>query len=137
MTLESLYCFMLQVVVELLRTIKDETTQAKAAADTRDLLHQFQSFKVLLAMVVLKQLLEHTDVVSQYLQSMQIDLGVIVSSKQATLSVLKDIGVNESFMNALRWLPLMLDAEVPAILSTRRESLKDLIKCGRQSTTMR
>ena len=42
-------------------------------------------------------------------------------------------------MNALRWRPLaeMIGAEVPTILSTRRESLNDLMSCGRLSTTMR
>ena len=44
------------MIVELLRTIEDETSQAKAAADARGLLHQFQSFEFLLAMIVLKQL---------------------------------------------------------------------------------
>ena len=59
----------LQAVFELLHAIKDETSHAKAAADARGLLHQFQSFEFLLAMVVLKQLLEHTNVIGQYLQS--------------------------------------------------------------------
>ena len=55
----------LQVIFKLLHAIDDETSQAKAAADARGLLHQLQSFEFLLAMVVLKQLLEHTNVVSQ------------------------------------------------------------------------
>ena len=53
---------------EVLHAIEDETSHEKAAADTRGLLHQFQSFEFLLAIVVLKQLLEHTNVVSRYLQ---------------------------------------------------------------------
>ena len=49
-------------------TSEDKTSHSKAAVDTRGLLNQLQSFEFLLAMVVLKQLLEHTNVVSKYLQ---------------------------------------------------------------------
>ena len=109
----------MQVIVELLRIIEDETSQAKAAADARGLLHQFQ------AMVVLKQLLEHTNVVSQYLQSKQIDLGAAVSSVQTTLSVLNGYRSEEKFHECFEMvtsLAEMLGAEVPTILSTRRVS---------------
>ena len=114
----------LQVIVELLHTIEDETSQAKAAADARGLLHQFQSFEFLLAMVVLKQLLEHTNVVSQYLQSRQIDLGAAVSSIQATLSVLRRYRSEEKFhecFEAATSLAEMLGADIPTVLSTRRK----------------
>ena len=114
----------MQVVFELLHTIEDETSQAKAAADARGLLHQFQSFEFLLAMVVLKQLLEHTNVISQYLQSKQIDLGAAVSSIQATLSVLKryrtDTKFHECFETA-KSLADMLGVDIPTMLSTRRK----------------
>ena len=106
----------LQAIVELLRTIEDETSQAKAAADARGLLHQFESFEFLLAMVVLKQLLEHTNVVSQYLQSKQINLGASVSSIQATLSVLKGYRSEEKFHECFETatsLAEILSAEVP------------------------
>ena len=114
----------LQVIVELLHTIEDETSQAKAAADARGLLHQFQSFELLLAMVVLKQRLEHTNVVSQYLQSRQIDLGAAVSSIQATLSVLRRYRSEEKFhecFEAATSLAEMLGADIPTVLSTQRK----------------
>ena len=46
----------LQVIIKLLRTIEDETSLAKVAADPRGSLHQFQSFEFLLAMVVLNHI---------------------------------------------------------------------------------
>ena len=76
-------------------------------------------------MVVLKQLLEHTNVVSQHLQSKQIDLGAAVSSVQATLSVLKGYRSEEKFHECFEMatsLAEMIGAEVPTILSTRRVS---------------
>ena len=99
--------------------------QAKAAADARGLLHQFQSFEFLLAMIVLKQLLEHTNVVSQYLQSKQIELGGAVSSIQATLSVLKRYRNEEKFHECFEMatsLAEMLGAEVPTVLLIQRVS---------------
>ena len=77
-------------------------------------------------MVVLKQLLEHTNVVSQYLQSKQIDLGAAVSSVQATLNVLKGYRSEEKFHECFEMatsLAEMLGAEVPTILSTRRKKV--------------
>jgi len=64
----------LQVVVKLLDAlIEENSSQAKALADARGLLLQIRSFEFLLAIVVLKQLLECTNVLSLYLQSKQID----------------------------------------------------------------
>ena len=102
--------------------IEDEISQAKAAADARGLLYQFQCFEFLLAIVVLKQLLEHTNVVSQYLQSKQIGLGAAVSSIQATLSVLKRYRSEEKFHECFEMansLAEMLGVDVPTVLSNR------------------
>ena len=114
----------LQVIFKLLHAIDDETSQAKAAADTRGLLHQLQSFEFLLAMVVLKQLLEHTNVVSQYLQSKQIDLRAAVSSIQATLSVLRRYRNEEKFHECFETatsLAEMSGADTSIMLATRRK----------------
>jgi len=76
-------------------------------------------------MVVLKQLLENTNVVSQYLQSRQIDLGAAVSSIQATLSVLRSYRSEEKFHECFETatsLAEMLGADISTdVLSTRRK----------------
>jgi len=88
----------LQVVVELLDAlIEENSSQSKALADARGLLLQIQSFEFLLAIAVLKQLLECTNVLSLYLQSKQINLGAAITSVNATLSVLKKYRNNSIF----------------------------------------
>jgi len=61
----------LQVVELLDALIEENSSQAKALADARGLLLQIRSFEFLLAIVVLQQLLECTNVLSLYLQSKQ------------------------------------------------------------------
>ena len=100
----------LQVVVELLDAIIEEnSSQTKALADARGLHLQIGSFEFLLAMVVLKQLLECTDVLSLYLQSKQIDLGAAITSVDATLSVSKRTEMTAYSMDTMTLLhPLLI-----------------------------
>ena len=111
-----------------MRLIRDNhcSSLAKAVADARGLLHQIESFEFLLAMVVLKSLLEHTNVLSKYLQSIQLDLGAAVSTVNSTLCVLKQLRNDSSFKqyydNASS-LSSELLVEVPTILSSRRRKV--------------
>ena len=117
----------LPIVIQLLNlVIEDSSSLAKAVADARGLLHQIESFEFLLAMVVLKSLLEHTNVLSKYLQSIQLDLGAAVSTVNSTLCVLKQLRNDSSFKqyydNASS-LSSELLVEVPTILSSRRRKV--------------
>ena len=115
----------LQVVVELLDAIIEEnSSQTKALADARGLHLQIWSFEFLLAMVVLKQLLECTNVLSLYLQSKQIDLGAAITSVDATLSVLKKYRNDSVFhghYETASSLADMLGVDTPTVLSIRRK----------------
>ena len=115
----------LQVVFELLDAIIEEnSSQTKALADARGLHLQIWSFEFLLAMVVLKQLLECTNVLSLYLQSKQIDLGAAITSVNATLSVLKQCRNDSIFYGHYETassLADMLGVDTPTVLSTRRK----------------
>ena len=70
--------------------LKQNSSQAKALDDARGLFLQIRSFEFLLAIVVLKQLLECTNGLSLYLQSKQIDLGAAITSVNATLSEIQN-----------------------------------------------
>ena len=113
----------LQVVVELLDAlIEENSSQTKALADARGLLLRIRSFEFLLAIVVLKQHLECTNVLSLYLQSKQIDLGAAITSVNATLSVLEKYRNNTTFhghFETASSLSDMLGVDTPTELSTR------------------
>ena len=115
-----------QVLLQLFDSIEEESTNAKTVADARGLHVQLVSFEFLLAIVVLKQLLEHTNVASEYLQSEQIDLAAAVSSIQATLAVLEryrtDSKSHEYFESA-KALSHNLDADVPTLEHMRRRKV--------------
>lgn len=106
--------------------IEESTTPAKGLSDARGLIHQIKSFEFLLAMVVLKPLFEHTNVVSKYLQSIQIDLGAAVSSVNATLSVLKGDRNSDKFKEYFEIatsLAHRFKIEIPTIRSTRKRTI--------------
>ena len=117
----------LQVVVKLLDVIilKKIHLRQKLLLMLEACLHlQIWSFEFLLAMVVLKQLLECTNVLSLYLQSKQIDLGAAITSVDATLSVLKKYRNDSVFhghYETASSLADMLGVDTPTVLSTRRK----------------
>ena len=77
-------------------------------------------------MVVLKPIFEHTNVVSKYLQSVNIDLGAAVTSVNATLSVLKDYRSSTKFKELFESATLLahkFHVEIPTVLSSRKRTV--------------
>ena len=114
----------LPIVINLLSfVIEDRSSLAKAVSDARGLIHQIRSFEFILAMVILKPLFEHTNIVTKYLQSIQI---AAVSSVNATLPVIKRHRNGDKFkeyFEVATSLAHKFDIEIPMLHFMRKRSI--------------
>lgn len=107
------------LLLELLeKIVEDRNTSAKAVADGRGLLTQLQTFGFILCSKVLEDLLQCTNVISKYLQSVEIDLNAAFASIESTLTILREKRCETAFkqyFDATTSMCEQNDIEIPSL----------------------
>lgn len=104
----------------------DESTNGKAVSDAQGLFAQLNTFSFVLCTNVLAELLQHTHIVSKYLQSEELDLQAAISTIQATVTLLKD---NRNEIHFKKMFDASIKAcenegiEIPSIEATRQRKV--------------
>ena len=115
-----------EVLIQLLERVRDESSNGKAVSDAVGLLTQLRTFSFILCTNVLAELLQHTHIISKYLQSEQLDLHAAISTIEAVVKVLNDKRSETHFklkFDESKQICEANDIELPSIETTRQRSV--------------
>ncbi|CAI6362199.1 unnamed protein product [Macrosiphum euphorbiae] len=87
-------------IINTLEHISDN--DINSGSEAKSLLNNIQNFEFVLCLIVLKDILEYTNILSKYLQSVNINYATVIDMSNSTINIIKQMRSEIEFNNKWR-----------------------------------